>query len=152
MVNPSLNSIVIDILYSFEKILEDDAKKEKLKAKGKKIKSSSNIDLYEGNLSIVEEPISNENFNENFKFSKLLKHFMILFSQLPNEFKLKYIFAEYLNQFCIDYENKDKVQKMRNHFLYFCHIFYLLGFISRKRTRNDVYIKNYFQMTNYFSK
>jgi hypothetical protein len=150
VVNPSLNSIVIDILYSFEKILEDEAKKEKLKIKGKKVRINSQLD--DTNLSVVEEPINSENFNENFKFSKLLKHFMILYSQAPVEFKLKYIFAEYLNQFGLDYENKEKVQKMRNHFLYFCHIFYLLGFISRKRTRNDVYIKNYFQMTNYFSK
>ncbi len=150
IVNASFPNSVMEVLYSFGRILEEEERKKQKKRKGDKKTLKSNTSVNEEEeLSIYEEFINKENFQQHYKFSKLLKNFIILFAQAPCEFRLKPLFAEFLDIYGVDHSSRVFVNVLKNHFLYFCHIFFLLGFLSRKRT-NDVYMKNYFQVNSYF--
>jgi len=88
-------------------------------------------------------------FWSNISYSKLFKHFIILFGALGLEFRLKFFFSDFLFKFMCNFDDSRKVEGLRNVFFKFCHEFYLLGLISRKRPNSDIFVKNFFKMTSY---
>jgi len=143
IVNPSLANIVIEIIQSVNFVISKDSKKSKNQLQ----KENQNSEK-ENCMVYVEDNIDFTKCNQYV----LLQQFVLLFSQAPSEFKLKILFHEFLLQLSVDKENKDGITKIKYYFLYFCHVFYLLGLISKKRSKEEVYLKNYYQMTNYFVK
>jgi hypothetical protein len=146
IVNPSLATIVIEAIQSVNFVISKDSKKSKKNQNQLQIEKDNSEK--ENCIVAIEETIDFTKCNQYV----LLQQFVLLFSQAPTEFKLKILFFEFLLQLSIDKENKDGVTKIKYYFLYFCHVFYLLGLISKKRSKEEVYLKNYYQMTSYFVK
>jgi hypothetical protein len=134
--------------------LDQTLKESNLKTKIKMIKEKNKNSVIDPDAMLIseQEPINFENFKDNFNFSKLYKYFITLYAQVPSEFKLKFIFAEFLNQYAVDYNDIVKVEAMRQVFMYFCHVFYLSGFISSKSNKHETFVKNYYQMISYYNK
>ncbi len=94
---------------------------------------------------------ANKEKNTDMTFLDMMRHFMMVYGNIGVEFKLKYFYADYLQQFMELKDVKDqpkKVELIRITFLKLCHQFFILGLISRKRPKGDMFIKNYYKIAN----
>jgi len=81
---------------------------------------------------------------------KIWKSWNECFAEIGSEFRLKIVFAEFLTKFEKDQqEDKGKLEILQNFFLKICHEMYLLGYISRKKTKADIFIKNYYTLPRF---
>ena len=83
----------------------------------------------------------------------MFKMFVCVFGLIGLEFKLKVFFGEYLGNLRIPVDDASfakVINSVRNVFLKFCHEFYLMGLISRKRPNSEVFIKNFFKLSGYY--
>jgi hypothetical protein len=98
------------------------------------------------------EVITQQNIKNKINKVDLLEQFLIVYGNIGSEFKLKYFFIDYLLQFMEldELDNKKYLEIIKYFFLKMCHEFYILGLISRKRAKGDMFVKNYFQIANYY--
>jgi hypothetical protein len=47
--------------------------------------------------------------------------------------------------------NKQNINQLSLGFLKLCHEFYLLGYFYRKRGKNDIFIKNYYENKGFYA-
>jgi len=152
--NPSMQSLFVEDMLGMQFITFDDKNVNANKNNKTKMPEGT---YYDGSYLVRRQnkhdmEIDPENFWSNISYSKLFKHFIIVFGGLGLEFRLKFFFSDFLLRFKCYFEETKKVDSLRNVFFKFCHEFYLLGLISRKRPNSDIFVKNFFRMTNYFLK
>ena len=144
--NPSLPTIVMNNLISLnEKHLE------------KAYEVTNSIPIDKNTMDIDEPYINNLPVTKKAKTKgtkldivKIWKAWNECFAEIGSEFRLKIVFAEFLTKFeSLDYEDKKKIEILQNFFLKICHEMYLLGYISRKKTKADIFIKNYYTLPRY---
>lgn len=119
------------------------------------VKSNNSSQLSGVNDSyLFENGIMNIN---NLQRHQLYSAFIDSFGVLGYEFKLKYFFAEFLYMIGINMKseldvnnNKQNINQLSLGFLKLCHEFYLLGFFYRKRGKNDIFIKNYYENKGFY--
>jgi len=149
--NPSMQSLLIKDIFNLQFVIYD-----KHISTNKYLKLNKNQNYFIDNNFLIkihneEDMIIDElNFLNNINYSKLFKFFLIVYGELGLEFKLKFFFSNYL--IILKCESEEHIKSLRNIFLKFCHEFYLLGLISRKRPGSDIFVKNFFKMTKYFLK
>ena len=160
--NPSMNSLFLYEILNMQFILNEKPSRN-YKNKNKSIRGNNNMNNLPDNSCKIGDflvkktnekdlEINVEDFWSNLNYSKLFKIFIHVYGSLGFEFKLKFFFTDFLVRFRCDIRNKKETDCMRNIFLKFCHEFYLLGLISRKRPNSEIFVKNFFKMTNYFIK
>lgn len=114
-------------------------------------------------MKMLTKEICNEENNKNYEvipknytYENMLTCYIKCFMRIGSNFKLKYFFWEFINEFGIaDVESekeKEDVRKCKKIFLYFSYFFCLIGFFSRKRGNGEFFIKNYYSITNYYIK
>ena len=112
---------------------------------------------------MLTKEICNEENNKNYEiipnnytYENMLTCYIKCFMRIGSNFKLKYFFWEFINEFGIaDVESekeKEDIRKCKKIFLYFSYFFCLIGFFSRKRGNGEFFIKNYYSITNYYIK
>ena len=151
--NPSMQSLFIEDMLGMQFVTYDTKKMNANKTTKTKLPEGAYDDgpfcVRRHNNQDME--IDPDNFWSNISYSKLFKHFIIVFGTLGLEFRLKFFFSDFLLRFKCNFEETRKVDALRNIFFKFCHEFYLLGLISRKRPNSDIFVKNFFKMTNYYA-
>jgi hypothetical protein len=147
--NPALPALVINDLTGLKNNVVKPTKKT---SKNKILVDEEEGEGADGNNNC--ETITKQNIKNKINKFDLLEQFLIVFGSLGSEFKLKYLYADYLQQF-IDLEDietsKKYIDTIKNFFLKMCHEFYILGLISRKKAKSDIFSKNYFQISNYYN-
>lgn len=106
---------------------------------------------------IVEETIQKKLDNtikEKFDFLSILMVYIDCFKKLGSTFRLKLFFIEFLSEMDanIEINSDNEMQKqLKTIFIYVSYAFCLIGFFSKKKGMgNDVYMKNYFAMPDYY--
>jgi hypothetical protein len=134
--NPSLPGLVVNDLTAVKR----------------RLTTSDKMDIEDEEVTTACEAITKENLKHKINKVDLLEQFLVVFGNMGSEFKLKYFFVDYLSQF-MELEEIDKnkyVDQIKCYFLKMCHEFYILGLIARKRAKGDLFIKNYYQIANYY--
>ena len=89
-------------------------------------------------------------------YQNTISCFIKCFMRLGSNFKLKLFFWEFLNEIGLadvnDEDEQEKIKQAQKIFLYFCYMFSLVGFFSRKKGHGGFFLKNYYNISNYFIK
>ena len=92
---------------------------------------------------------------EDFNFQNTICAYIKCFMRLGSSFKIKLFFAEFLDELQIQI-NKEKsqikkIEKAKYIFFYLSYWFVINGFFNKRKGNNELFTKNYYNISNYFN-
>ena len=111
------------------------------------------IDLYDYATESEKNKFSFDIKEKDFDFKNILKAYFKCLMNLDSSFKLNHFFYDFLIEFKIsevNEKNKDLVEKYKKVFLILSYWFNLVGVFQRKKGKNKGFIKNYYNISNFF--
>jgi hypothetical protein len=110
------------------------------------------IDICQINLNQLKNTII---LPEDSSFQNSVLAFVKCFMRLGCNFKIKIFFAEFLDELQIQI-NKEKsqikkIEKAKYIFFYLSYWFVINGFFNKRKGNNELFTKNYYNISNYFN-
>ena len=120
--------------------------------------------LLQENMNSIIIDICKKNTNQliklninagDFNFQNTICAYIKCFMRLGSSFKIKLFFAEFLDELQIQI-NKEKsqikkIEKAKYIFFYLSYWFVINGFFNKRKGNNELFTKNYYNISNYFN-